>query len=388
MPEIIDKIGDTLSAVGGKFVDALQEQLAPSDMPSDSSYDELPFSEWDAITPGKGYTSARLEMLDKISRSSGGGPHYEQLSTFISRLDRFNHHSLPPNAIHYGYTFITRPRLCFSDNALQKNVEFTSLLDDNPRTLHFAIRALLDTRYCNYEGAIKTSHSPLLDKKSPFLIPACNGLIGVSNFPDPTIDTKTTDAGFFSEDQTFAVGYDMLNKSYDLTLNFRDPQFGPLASMFYYWILYIGMVTKGMMPAYADDIQQLRLNYTVSIYRFLVDPNKSGIVMYSKATGCFPKSVPIGTMFDFSESEHFVRSAGNFSIPFVANKIEYNNPHIITDFNALVERYHDHGILNPSQLIANKTDIRPFARNNYVGSPYITDRLASGRPDRLRLVFR
>lgn len=388
MSKIYDAVADGIRNTSTRFNDDLGLGTIEGGLPVGNSYDELPFAEWNGVGPTDDYNNTRLGILDSISRSSGGGPHDEKIRTFMSGLDRFNHLSMPPNAVHYGYTFITRPRLCLTQSALDKNVEFVPLGTGTPDSLQFAIRCLLDTKFCNGEGEKLAESSKLIDTANPFLTPICNALTGISNFPDPVIDTVTTDSGFFSEDHTSAVGYDMLNKSYDLTLSFRDPQFGPIASLMYYWILYIGLVAKGYMPAYADDIQQLRLNYTVSIYRFLTDPTKQNIVAYAKATGCFPKSVPIGSMFDFSESQHFVSTAGDFSVPFTANKIEYNNPHIITDFNRLVERYHDHRVGGAEDLIRNKATLRPIAQNNYMGLPYITSPNENTPNDKLKIVYR
>lgn len=345
---------------------------------------------------GKGATLARLrnvfpemdeetraDFLDRISISYGGGPFNQQLATFFYSLDKYDHHTLPPNALRSGFTFMTRPRLCFSDSALSKIVEFLPLLSDKPATQQFAIRALLDTEYANITRPDLVRKSPLLDPKNPFLTPVCNAITGVSGFPDPIVDTLTTDAGFYSEDQTFAVGHDMLNKSYDLSVNIGDTQFSPVASTMYFWILYIAYVTKGLMPAYAKDIEQQRLNYTVSIYRFITDPTKRFITHYAKATGCFPKSMPLGEIFDFSDSSRFITSAGEFTVPFACNKVEYNNPNILSDFNTLVERYHDAHSPIP---IKDKDPISNEASDNYNGIPYIMNRENTG--EKLELVFK
>ena len=96
--------------------------------------------------------------------------------------------------------------------------------------------------------------STLFDVKNPFFVPMCNALSGISGYPDLTLQTQTTDAGFHSEDQTFAIGSDGLRKTYDLTLSFKDIQYGPIMASFYYWLKYIENVTRGTMSAYADDI--------------------------------------------------------------------------------------------------------------------------------------
>lgn len=354
--------------------------------PNGLKYSNILLSSLDDLPPpveNSPFTNARDYYLDMLSRSFGSGAYFDQIHTNLKYLDRFDNNTLPPNAAHAGLTFITRPRLCLCNSALYKRSEFVPLLVNDPTSIQSCVREMLDTKYAR--SPENKFPSKLVDNSNPFAVPLCNNLVGISGWPDWVVDTKTTDAGFFSEDQTYAVGSDMLNKSYDLTLNFKDPQYGPVAAIFFYWIMYIAMVTRGLMPAYAEDIQQLRLNYTVSIYRFMLDPTKRYIVQYSKATGCFPKSHPIGSMFDFSDSEKFVRTAGNFSIYFTANKIEYNKPEILNDFNTLVRRYHDR---QNGTFIEQKPDIPYDANFNYIGVPYIKDFSKGKSVSQLELVFR
>lgn len=316
--------------------------------------------------------------LDKMSQSFGSGPHNSQLQTFFTETDKFNHNTLPPNALHAGYTFITRPKLCLHDVSISKQSEFIALDTDNYNSIQYAIRCLLDSKFSKNGGGNKCA---LVDQRSPFLTPVMNGLIGISGYPDPIVETLTTDAGFHSEDQTFVSGYNQMNKTYDLTLDFRDPQLGPVMAIMYYWLLYMGYLSKGMMPAYLEDIVQRRLNYTVSIYRFVVDPTKRYIVHYSKATGCYPKSVPMGAMFNYSDSDKFVRAAGNFSIPFVANKIEYNKPEILGEFNYLVERY-------AGKDFKYQHNLPLSVSNNYAGIPYIDTGIDFAGKSPIELVFK
>ena len=280
------------------------------------------------------------DEVDAALRSVAAGGFNNQIQTFLRGIDRYQRNILPVNAEHSGLTFITRPRLNLQSSSLRQDRVFAPL-DGDPATvttsMQYMIRCLLDTKFANTTG--KLHPSPLVDYENPFFTPLCNALTGISGYPDPIIQTLTTDPGFHSEDQTFAIGHDDLNKSYDLNLSFKDIQHGPICAMFVYWLRYIHNVTKGTMIAYADDIDNQRLNYTVSIYRFVMDPSRKYITRFSKATGCFPKSVPLGAMFNFSEGELFISAAGKFSIPFTANKIEYNDYAIFADFNRLAERY-------------------------------------------------
>jgi hypothetical protein len=323
----------------------------------------------------------RKMYLDIVTQSVGGGGFYNQYQTFMRGIDRFQRNMVPPNVEHAGVTFITRPRLCLTQTSLRQQPEFAPLDTLDPTSIGFAMRCLLDTKFTK-DNLTVAAESPLLNIHSPFFTPLINGLKGISGFPDPVLQTLTTDAGFHSEDQTFAIGYDQLFKSYDLSLTFKDIQNGPISALFFFWLLYMGYVTKGMMPAYKDDIYRQRMNYTVSIYRFMLDPSRKYVTRYSKATGCFPKSVPFGSMFNYSEAELYNPEVGKFTIPFVTNRVEYNRYPILMDFNMLVNRYR-----STNRQIKQWTNLDDIllttdVSENYEGVPWIDT--STGR---IRLLF-
>lgn len=327
-------------------------------------------------------------VLDESYRLMGLGTSRNVLQNFLSRLDRHGTAMVPLNTMNYGYTFITRPRLNLTSANLVQNPILNTLYANDGNSVAFMIRALLDTRLCRGEPLFRggqqkfngiteeaqefvaaVEQSGLVDKYNPFFVPLCNGLKGMSGFPDFTIETETTEGDFFSGDFTFAKGSDMLNRTQELSLEFRDVNGSIILSCIYYWLVYIALVTRGIVMAYPDDIYEQRLNYTVSIYRFIMDPTRRTILWWGKATGCFPKAAPIGAMFNINQGEVTISSAGNFSIPFVANHVAYNDPGIILDFNRLMERYCP-GIKDEYQVLEENT-LSPAAGINFAGLPYI-----------------
>lgn len=303
-------------------------------------------------------------VLSESFKSAGLGPTTATVSNFLSRLDRHGTALLPANTLNYGYTFITRPRLNMSEGNLRQHPVLATLLNNSPNSVGFMIRMLLDTRLHRGKriryGASGTGlhtnssepldkeayflsdlakQSSLLDSRNPFFTPLCNGLKGISGWPDFNLVEETTEGDFHSGDFTFIKGSDMNNKTQELSLEFKDVQGSILLAIFYYWCLYMALQAKGVVMAYGDDIYLQRLNYTVSIYRFVTDPSRKHIVWWAKATGCFPKSVPVGALFNVNQGDVTISSATNFSVPFVANDIKYNDPDILLDFNYLMEKY-------------------------------------------------
>lgn len=299
---------------------------------------------------------------DFMYQSMGGGGFNNQFQTFFTAFDRYQRNQLAPNNEHSGITLITRPRLCLTGSNLRQSQVMAPLETLNPTSIAFGIRCLLDTKFC--EDHIQyVDKSPWISRNNPFFLPLCNGLTSVNGWPDQVIQTATSDGGFFSEDQTVAIGGDDLNKTYDLTFNFKDPQGGWLSSIFQYWGEYIRCVCRGDMVAYKEHIDAQRLDYTVSVYRFILDPSRRFITKYAKATGCFPRVGVIGSMYNVEENETMVSASGRFSIPFVVNKIEYRKLAIMQDFRLLVQRY------EPNIESYPVLNMCPF--HNFVGMPWI-----------------
>jgi len=303
-------------------------------------------------------------VTQQAFRSAGAGSYYSLYQTILSQYDRFGINALLPNHEMVGYTFITRPKLNLTTTSLRQD-RILAMLDTNDNfSLPFAIRCYLDTHFSNRPDVkARSSDCPFFNIQSPFLIPLSNNLVSVAGWPDPVLDTETTDGGFFSEDMTMVKGSDRLNRTYDITLTFRDIQGGFIIALLYIWIRYIEMVVRGDVQAYPEDIAARRINYTCSIYRFVLDPSRQFITKWSKATGCFPKSIPIGNTFNFGDRENFIRSAAQYSVPFVANKVEIMDPIIFRDFNTISKRF--------APDILSGTPATMVPEHNFTGLPYI-----------------
>lgn len=304
------------------------------------------------------------ELIELLYRYTGQGSLINQTELFFSRFDRYGINTLPGNVEHSGLTFFTRPKLPLTRGNLQQVPSLIGLDVNNPVSFAYAIRCWLDTKFTkNGANFANVDKCPFFNRKSAFNIPLSNACIAQSGWPDPFIQTFTTTGGFFQEDQTFPIGSDRLRKTYDLNFTFKETQGGPILAMLYAWYEVMASLTEGSMVAYAEDIDAQRMCYTVSIYRFLLDPSKRHITHYAKATGCFPKAPPMGALFNQSPGEEAIEAAKEISIPFVANKIEYDDPRILLDFNMLVTRYcpdiHTYPIL------------RPETYNNFKGLPFV-----------------
>lgn len=305
--------------------------------------------------------------VETTFRSSGYGSFSSQYQMVLSRFDRYGGKvPIIPNHEQIGLTFFTRPKLNLTTANLRMDRQMSMVDSLTPTTLAFAARAYLDTNWSRSDAiADMASLAPFFNDESAFLVPLTNCITSFSGTPDPVIDTETTEGGFFSEDITIPRGSDLLRRSGELSITFRDVQGGFIFLLLYLWHRYIELLPKGTMFAYPEDIYHRRMGFTCSIYRFVLDPSKRFITKWAKYTGCYPKSIPLGAFFNFSDNESFLSSTSQFTVPFVYNFVDPMDPIVFREFNTIVSRF-------AYRLQDNDyVEAEAVPENNYAGIPYI-----------------
>ena len=336
------------------------------------------------------YEALNEIIIDQSNMSSAKGGYYNQIQNNMRSFDIFGNRLMNSTSELAGYTFITRPKLCLATQMINQD-PFLILFDTkrNNKSLNFAIRMLLDTKLSKSDVFRDTvATCPFFNVENPFLVPVCNNITDITGFPDPTMDIYTSEGGFFNEDISFAIGSDETRKTFEIQMTIEDIQGGVLMALFQVWFTWISQMANGTMIPYMEDILARRLPYTVSIYRFMLDPSRRVITRWAKATGCFPRAVPVGAVFNKTSGEPFVSSAAKFTVPFVCNVFEANKISIIEDFNALMRKYcpsiaqnypvDDEGFILPStsgqyELGGFVHQNKPIADKNFLGLPYIVN---------------
>lgn len=305
-------------------------------------------------------------VMDLANMYSGLGGYSNQIQTMLRGFDRYQINNMIPNKVSSGLVFMTRPRLNLQSSSLRMSRDMATLETTDVNSVNYMIRALLDTEYCKvYRPYV--ARSPLVDPFNPFIPLVTNCIQSMDGVPDLVLETETSDGGFQSEDITYPIGSDMLRKSYDFTLTFKDVPGGPLFALFYYWMLYISHLTKGLMSQYTKDSDDLRMGFTASIYRFTFDHTQKRIAHAMKGTGCFPIASPTGALFNISKGESDVEGAKEFSIPFKVNHVTVLDPIIYREFNAVVRKY------NGTRRLS-KMAVVPFEPEyNFTGLPWIAE---------------
>lgn len=314
----------------------------------------------------------REELLAAVSESvaigAGRGSGQYVTQTLLSKHDRYGQSAVQLNSEMVGLTFFTKPRLNMTTQSLRQDPTLAMLDTLDPLSWMFSLRCNLDTEFAKSEqGRNAAAFCPWFNDTSAFNVPLGNHLIGISGWPDFSVEYETTQSGYFSEDMTMVRGSDMGRRTYDLSCTFRDVQGGYIMAYFYYWLIAMTLQMEGTIVAYPDDRDANRLNYTCSIYRFVLDPSMRTITKWAKATGCFPVSVPIGDVFNFGPGDSFIHTSQQFTIPFKANNIRYQDPRHLSAFNHLVKRYagKDFGTNN------ERIKTTQAASQNFTGLPFI-----------------
>ena len=325
-------------------------------------------------------------ITSRAYMSTAAGGFFNQLQTQLVGVNKFNTDTVTMNIEHTGLTFITRPKLNLRSSNLRCDPVLGNLDSHDIRSIPYMIRCLLDRQF-TYDFSEEARLCPLFDIRNPFITPlAPNSLVGISGFPDFVLETETTEGSFFGDNYSMGIGSDFMRKSVDLTLNFKDMPYGIIMSILMFWVRYIALQHRGIVQPYNKDIEENRLNYTCSIYRFTFDSTLTRISSYAKATGCFPSAVPFGMKLNMSDNEIFNQSAMKFSVPFKANVVEYNNPIILREFNMLMHQLNGRRPFGTGLTGESTYGIAPHTSDyNFVGIPYILT--PSDRTSLPRMVF-
>jgi len=338
-------------------------------------------------------TKTKNKLIDFMWVYNGQGSSVNVFQEHFTGIDRFHRSIFPANQEKIGLTFITRPRLNLQTFNLLGSRRLQILNNNDPNSISFAIRAFLDTNLNNKENDNQYTDllkiCPLIDDNNPFFVPLMNSLTSFTGLPTINIEEDETSIGFFGEGQKFSLGHDSLARgNYELTLGFKEVDGGVISSIFWYWLEYMHCVANGSAFAYPDDIDALTMNYTVSIYRFNMDPTNHYITDWCKCTGCWPKELNIAERLHVNENDNWIsrNATQQFTVPFNCAVVEYRDYAIFQDFNTLVRRYcptinqqigvdgefQPYNKVNNSKYGLINTALPNIGTTNFRGIPWIT----------------
>lgn len=271
--------------------------------------------------------------------------------------------STDPPMIGKTYIFMTRPNLNFkfANNILRSHVFQYYISTKLGRTLMmqlmysrsaYNVRALDTTKRGTVSrnlykpgrvpypakilgGKVMTDDMLLPIQESNFIPLITNTCTESSNSKDLNLTTFETDGDFSGNKLVYAAGLDETLSIGEFNLNFDDLYYSPVMHLITLWVMYIHYVTKGIATPYWDYIVDRIIDYTVSIYIFMLDIDGQTIVRYARYGGCFPRTVPFGAVQHSQEPN--TQALRNLAITYSYNFYEPMNPQSLIDFNMLSE---------------------------------------------------
>ena len=317
------------------------------------------------------YIDILQSMFSRIKTNMG----LNHKDPVLAHMTHFNTRSpfmgVDPARATRSHVFITRPDC---------NMGYLDNFYESPELLYYANtsmgRTLLNLlQYPSHNGKVTGEHIPRNHQVGSWLNPllsnACRSVSGAKDLIMEKVDSKPDFTGNFT---SYAVGADGMNSPGEVTLDFDNPMGSPVLHYFIAWFMYIHHAAKGSISPELKYIINRQLDYTVSIYVFVLGPDNQTIERYVKYTGCYPISVPFGDIQHNKEMDPGALS--KVSISFAYNRYEPMNPEIFEDFHYITyptvakQTYGD-----PRYYWKNKIRSRADVRENVLPEQDIKDPL-------------
>jgi hypothetical protein len=170
---------------------------------------------------------------------------------------------------------------------------------------------------------VRTNFIPLLS----------NACIGTSGGKDIILEFSTTKGNFSGGKLRYAEGIDDTLTVGELTCEFEDMYHSPLLVIFYIWIMYMHYVSKAICdPEWAYIVHRI-IDYTCSIYIFMLGTDNQTIIRWVRYSGCFPINIPF-TAIQHSKDAN-TEALRNISINMAYNFMCPMDPVVLSEFNMI-----------------------------------------------------
>jgi len=193
--------------------------------------------------------------------------------------------------------------------------------------LHQAKDILFETHQSAFDNFNFTS--PFI----PLLSNTCTQATGGKDF---TLQEHTYEEDEFSASLKVPTGMDELWGPGTLNTTFSDIAYGPVSLMLMVWVMYIHYVSRGIIMTTREHVTERILDYTCSIYVFVLGEDGRRIERWGKFTGCYPTSFPMSQQLEHNTNID-VDVLQKVSINWGYNRYEPMDPQVFTDFNFLSE---------------------------------------------------
>ena len=277
------------------------------------------------------------DVMDSIGRT--GDPFNSALKYFSPSG---NLAGVDAPLIGKSYVFFTRPNCNF---ASPDNIYKIPLFEHAAKTkLGRNLMNLLQYVKNPGSGVINPiiGGKPYGDEKgmrinSPLIPLLTNCAINASGGSDLILNVHTTDGDKHGNKLSYAKSAAAALNIGTLTVQFRDLIHTPVLFLITLWVYYIHYYSLGHVIPDTEMLTNREIDYTCSIYIFLLDRSQKYIEKFTKFTGCFPLSAPFGqALHDQTIDPKLLQE---ISIPFQYTfQSHYEGP-VLADFNTLMRPY-------------------------------------------------
>lgn len=305
------------------------------------------------------------QSLDFLHRERGFGERGAVYRDMLRGIDTMNLGTFViNNRDNKGFTFFTRPCLNLTYSNLSRVRRLLPFRDAQEYSILRYCRTVLDPwsqRAALSNGGIPSNHAdggdftnyspvglvedgkridtPLCDPLNPFISLISNNLLSLTGWPDPVVDYYTSNKGLMGEEHIMADGvYDRYG-AFNLEATLRNPEGNPHTLLFDLWETYMSAVKLNDMEPYPEMLMTYEIDYMTRIYRFVMDPTKQFITMWSACGAGFPINNAMGTIFNFDSDKEMSDGTQTLNFSFQCVGAMYNDPILLDEFNRLVAIY-------------------------------------------------
>ena len=189
----------------------------------------------------------------------------------------------------------------------------------------------------NYVGGMEVVQSKMgydLDNTN-FITLLTNTCTETSNAKDLILDVDETEGDYSGNRLVYGAGLDESTGPGEITLTFDDLYGSPVMNLMILWVYYIHYVSKGICTPHYEYLINRIIDYTCSIYVFMLDTDQQTILRWVKYGGCFPKSIPFGQILHTKEPN--LQALSQIQIPFQYNFACPMDPLVLAEFNMIAE---------------------------------------------------
>jgi len=312
-------------------------------------------------------------MADQSLLNSYLNNNYDKSGTDnLTKFFGFNQNIyVDPAVTGYAFIFITKPSLFIypqkpADNETNKMLAYNNMCID-PK---FSMYITGENANKKDQALIKQlSYFKFSDNNSLFM-PIFTNMARSINTLDVNLETTQayqTREGF---NMTIPINTTPSITSGSVSIGVSDTDNFDFTKMISIWVEYINNITNGTFTANPEMIKQNILDYTCSIYYFLLSPDGRTIKYWSRYTSCYPTTIPYGNL---SYQKGSI-DANQLEINFQYALKEDMNPKILEDFNTISlqlvspELFSD---INYDNFIANSAVDTENGYVSYINNPLL-----------------